>query len=481
VISLTCALLATLLQRWARRYLDITQKWNDPQKRAQTRELMWQALGKQVHFSWMVELLPFLLHTSVFLFLVGFVVYLLTFNHLVAGLVAGCAGISLISYLYLSLAPIFPCSRDSPYSTPLTPVVWAITMFITSLFLRFCHFVAKLFRPKDAGRFWNSYQRYQQRILKGTTVDIEKLATTPPSGLATSVLSSTFDSLGGDSDIEQFLTCIPGFYASDSAQRHFDKATFAEFNLNALPSSIISYMDRVLSSNLLSSSEMQKRVKMCMEAINADPDLPQYTFGKALQALPSDVFGCAEFVSLALEHLDDSNTWVKDFTRCIVAIAFNHAHLDNNTRSDITKRHLKSHHARYLSDGHNAQLCNLICLIQYLKLDLLQYSDQFQPGGVWHNVLSALADPLKLQIMNTADDLQNEFCDELKNLRSLASSANPGAKMTQPNAKFILSCISTAFASSTDRRGPVLQLLDLYPDWCKPEFTATNMRKWWRH
>ncbi|KAI9465054.1 hypothetical protein BJY52DRAFT_1104814, partial [Lactarius psammicola] len=116
VISLTCALLATLLQQWARRYLRLTQKWNDPQKRAQIRELMRQALKKPVHLRWMVELLPTLLHISVVLFLAGFVVYLFTFNHLVAELVGACAGTSLLLYLYISLAPIY--SRDSPYYTP---------------------------------------------------------------------------------------------------------------------------------------------------------------------------------------------------------------------------------------------------------------------------------------------------------------------------------------------------------------------------
>ena len=139
VVGLTCTLLATLLQQWARRYLRIPQKWNDPQKRAQTRELMWQALKKPVCIGWMVELLSFLLHTYVFLVLAGFVAYLFTFNNLVAELVGACAGTSLLSYLYLSLAPIYSC--DNPYSTPLTTIAWVINMGIMSLFLRLRYFV----------------------------------------------------------------------------------------------------------------------------------------------------------------------------------------------------------------------------------------------------------------------------------------------------------------------------------------------------
>ena len=37
VISLTCALLATLLQQWARRYLKVTQSRYNPHKRARIR------------------------------------------------------------------------------------------------------------------------------------------------------------------------------------------------------------------------------------------------------------------------------------------------------------------------------------------------------------------------------------------------------------------------------------------------------------
>ncbi|KAN0127846.1 hypothetical protein V8E53_014351, partial [Lactarius tabidus] len=107
VISLSCALLASLLRQWARRYRHITQKENDPQKRALTHELMAQALNK-VPLSRLIKLepLPFLLHTSILLFLAGFVIYLFTFNNLVAEMAGACAGASLLSYLYVSLTPI---------------------------------------------------------------------------------------------------------------------------------------------------------------------------------------------------------------------------------------------------------------------------------------------------------------------------------------------------------------------------------------
>ncbi|KAI0258478.1 hypothetical protein BC834DRAFT_66167 [Gloeopeniophorella convolvens] len=70
VISLNCALLATMLQQWARRYPRITQPRSSPHKCARIRELMTQGVEK-MHLPWAVEALPALLHASVFLFLAG--------------------------------------------------------------------------------------------------------------------------------------------------------------------------------------------------------------------------------------------------------------------------------------------------------------------------------------------------------------------------------------------------------------------------
>jgi hypothetical protein len=259
VVSLTCALLASLLQQWARRYRHITQKENDPQKRALTRELMAQALNK-VPLSWLIKLepLPFLLHTSIFLFLAGFVVYLFTFNNLVAELAGACAGTSLLSYLYVSLTPIY--SRDSPFYTPITTLIWTITMGIISLFHRLRYFVASRstrFHPKDLDRIRETFQFYYERMLNGTTKDVETMADTPSSGLATSVLLSTFDSLDGVSDLEQFLSYIPGFYDSTSAQEHFDGTTFEDFNSDRLPSKISSSWN--MFCHLICSAKTKRR------------------------------------------------------------------------------------------------------------------------------------------------------------------------------------------------------------------------------
>ncbi|KAH9956666.1 hypothetical protein BGW80DRAFT_1213327, partial [Lactifluus volemus] len=76
VISLTSALLATMLQQWARRYLTITQPPRySPHKRASIRAFFANGVEK-FHLPWSVEALPALLHLSLFLFFTGLAIYL---------------------------------------------------------------------------------------------------------------------------------------------------------------------------------------------------------------------------------------------------------------------------------------------------------------------------------------------------------------------------------------------------------------------
>ncbi|KAI9439594.1 hypothetical protein H4582DRAFT_1780248, partial [Lactarius indigo] len=74
VLSLTCALMATLLQQWARRYFQMIQRHNAPHVRAHIREYFAQG-ARRFHISALVEVLPSLLLISVLLFFAGLVVF----------------------------------------------------------------------------------------------------------------------------------------------------------------------------------------------------------------------------------------------------------------------------------------------------------------------------------------------------------------------------------------------------------------------
>ncbi|KAH9992211.1 hypothetical protein BJV74DRAFT_726936, partial [Russula compacta] len=83
VLSLMCALLATLMQQWVRQYLQVSQRWAVPYKRARIRTFFAEGV-ERFGLPRAVEALPALLHISVFLFFAGLVDFLMNINHTVA-------------------------------------------------------------------------------------------------------------------------------------------------------------------------------------------------------------------------------------------------------------------------------------------------------------------------------------------------------------------------------------------------------------
>ena len=123
VISITCALLATLLQQWARRYLKVTQPRYSPHKRARIRAFFAEGVDKFL-LPWAVETLPTMLHLSLFLFFVGLAVFLWNVNLTIFKLVLSWVGICTALYGCITLTPIF--RHDTPYHTPLSLPAWHI-------------------------------------------------------------------------------------------------------------------------------------------------------------------------------------------------------------------------------------------------------------------------------------------------------------------------------------------------------------------
>ncbi|KAF8476393.1 hypothetical protein DFH94DRAFT_654198, partial [Russula ochroleuca] len=73
VLSLTSALIATLLQQWARRYVEMPHRPSDPKDRARVRSFLFLGTGiYKIRFA--VQIAPTLLHISVYLFFAGLVV-----------------------------------------------------------------------------------------------------------------------------------------------------------------------------------------------------------------------------------------------------------------------------------------------------------------------------------------------------------------------------------------------------------------------
>jgi hypothetical protein len=75
-----------------------------------------------MHIPWAVEVLPMLLHLSVFLFFGGLVVFLFNVDHGVFSSVMWWIGLFSIVYVLITVMPIV--RQSSPYYTPPSQPAW---------------------------------------------------------------------------------------------------------------------------------------------------------------------------------------------------------------------------------------------------------------------------------------------------------------------------------------------------------------------
>ncbi|KAJ7182308.1 hypothetical protein C8R43DRAFT_966736 [Mycena crocata] len=122
-LSITCALLATLVEQWAREFIHKSEKRPSPVRRARVFSFLYFGVRRfGMHF--VVDLIPMLLHVSLLLFLAGLVAFLLPINTLMMGLVSGVLAVFFLLYAALTLSPII--TLDSPYRTPVSHLLWNI-------------------------------------------------------------------------------------------------------------------------------------------------------------------------------------------------------------------------------------------------------------------------------------------------------------------------------------------------------------------
>ncbi|KAI9439583.1 hypothetical protein H4582DRAFT_1850754 [Lactarius indigo] len=121
VLSLTSAILATFLQQWARRHLQVIQRNHEPHVRAHIQEYLFRGIRRFRTFS-LVETLPFLLLVSLLLFFAGLVVFAFLANHSVAYYTLVTVGFFFVLYIYLTLIPL--THHDCPFYTPYTSLLW---------------------------------------------------------------------------------------------------------------------------------------------------------------------------------------------------------------------------------------------------------------------------------------------------------------------------------------------------------------------
>jgi hypothetical protein len=121
VLSVTSALIATLLQQWARGYVETPKSSIELKRRARVRSLLIRG-AKLYQISLLVDILPTLLHLSVYLFFGGLMITFHTINLKVAIAVDASAGLSVLAYIALTILPCIDVK--CPFRTPISKILW---------------------------------------------------------------------------------------------------------------------------------------------------------------------------------------------------------------------------------------------------------------------------------------------------------------------------------------------------------------------
>jgi hypothetical protein len=263
VISITCALLATLLQQWARRYLKVTQPRYSPHRRARIRAFFAEGVNKFL-LPWAVEALPTMLHLSLFLFFAGLAVFLWNVNLTIFKLVLSWVGLCTALYGCITLVPIF--RHDSPYHTPLSLPVWHFVTGIPYLTFRALLKLPRLhyFSRGTYLRIFHMARRYRESLVQGMQKTAEETALCSPPEIVTRAFLWTFDSLDEDHELERFFAGLPGFRGSKMV-----KDPLPDLNLDQqvkILDALIGLSDRTSSSDLLPELIKNRRTVICRKA-----------------------------------------------------------------------------------------------------------------------------------------------------------------------------------------------------------------------
>ncbi|KAJ7278775.1 hypothetical protein C8J57DRAFT_1027101, partial [Mycena rebaudengoi] len=122
-LSLSSALIATLLEQWARDFLHKTDLRSAPIIRARIFSYLYYGL-KRFNMHTVVEVIPLLLHASLLFFFAGLILFLLPVNKIIMGIAAALFGLVIVVYGGLTLLPL--TYLDCPYRTPLSGSCWRL-------------------------------------------------------------------------------------------------------------------------------------------------------------------------------------------------------------------------------------------------------------------------------------------------------------------------------------------------------------------
>lgn len=307
--STACALWATLMQQWTRRYVQVADRPYNPPKRARIRAFFADGV-ERFGLAAAVEVLPALLHASVLLFYIGLVDFLLSINHTVAFILLALVSFGVVAYFLLTIMPLY--YHNSPYQTPLSALVW---------FMIEAAPLIKLWLRRRTEAVQNAIRERRSKIKQGMRLALEKKASNPTSQADARALQWTLMSLDEDHELEEFLDGLPGLFHGSMAHH----AQGIKSELERLVDPVADKLLATCTTGLLPEGIRRQRLTACLGSIWCFSN----TIDRHFRAIwdqwtqpTNDPWGplSTETWAVAVKSTDDSNPLTAIRAHCVQAL-----------------------------------------------------------------------------------------------------------------------------------------------------------------
>jgi hypothetical protein len=252
-LSLACALIATLLEQWARDFLHKADIRSAPVSRARVFSYLYYGI-RRFGMHTVVDIVPLLLHVSLLLFFAGLVAFLIPINTAVTAVAGILLAIMTTVYSLLTLLPLM--DLDCPYRTPLSSALWRIIQKIPRVLPRHN-------RTSEAGHSAEAETMVKAMFRNATAPSAERANRDRQS------IIWTVKSLADDAELEPFLEAIPDVLWGLNGRRYVYDDTIRELidhpDVRLLKR--IQSLTDTCTSGLLSSDVRQRRSIACCKAI----------------------------------------------------------------------------------------------------------------------------------------------------------------------------------------------------------------------
>ncbi|KAJ7748965.1 hypothetical protein B0H16DRAFT_1420516 [Mycena metata] len=129
-LSLSCALIATLLEQWARDFIHRSDTRSAPLIRARIYSYLYYGM-KRFNMHAVVDVIPLLLHASLLFFFAGLVAFLIPVNTTMTIITATILCLVTTVYCILTFLPLR--FLDCPYRTPLSGAIWRLLQHLWNI------------------------------------------------------------------------------------------------------------------------------------------------------------------------------------------------------------------------------------------------------------------------------------------------------------------------------------------------------------